>query len=122
MMSFLKQDGLNKNIHLVNIEPEVGGNGQPVAFNPGDDDCHVNVTLRLGIALRVGAVQIDLRLCAEPRSDYALVVSDESDGFVSGENFCIIHCCICFVSSIISRHFSAFSERAMPVLYSGYRA
>ena len=45
--------------------------------------------------------------------DYSLIVSDESDSFVSGENFCIIHCCICFVLSIISRHFSAFRERAM---------
>lgn len=116
VLPFLKQDGLNENIHFVNINPEVGRKGQPVAFNVWYDDGHVNVALWFGIAFGIGAIHIDFRLGGKPWGDYSLVVSDEAEGFIAGKNLSFIHCCICFVSSIMFRLVCSLRERAMPLL------
>ncbi len=116
VVPFFKQYRFDEDVYLVNVKPEVGGYGQPVAIDIGNDDSYINIAFGLGIALGVGAVHKDFRLDGKPWGDYSLVVSDELEGFVSGKNSCIIHCCICFVLSMISRHFCSLSERAMPVL------
>ena len=105
VVPLFKQYRFDEDVYLVNIKPEVGGYGQPVAIDMGNDDSYINIAFGLGIALGVGAVHVNFRLSAESWSDYSLVVSDELEGFVSGKNSCIIHCCICFVLSIISRLF-----------------
>lgn len=105
VVPFFKQYWFDEDVYLVNVKPEVGGHGQPVAIDMGNDDSYINIAFGLGIALGVGAVHIDFRLDGKPWSDYSLVVSDELEGFVSGKDSCIIHCCICFVLSMISRLF-----------------
>ena len=87
MMTFFKQYRLNEDVHFIDIHPKVCRDSQPVALYMGHNDSHVNVALRLWIALRVGTVQIDLRLCVEAGADYSLIVADESESFVAAENF-----------------------------------
>ena len=51
VVSLFKQDWLNEDVHLVYVEPKIGGYGQPVTLYTGNYDSHVDVALRLGIAL-----------------------------------------------------------------------
>ena len=95
----LHQYGLDEDAHLAHVVTKFCGERQPVPFYLWNDNGHVDIAPRVGIALGVGAVHIDLRFGGEAGSYHSFVVSDELEGLVSGESLWSIHCRICLVLS-----------------------
>ena len=66
------------------------------------NDGNIDIAVRIGITLTVGAEHHDARLNLKTRCYDLFVASDESDGLVAAESSSFIHCINCLVSSIIS--------------------
>ena len=99
---FCHEDWLDEETHLIDIMPEKLGDFQfPIAIC-WHDDSNVDIAVRIGITLTVGAEHHDARLHIKTRCYDLLVSSDESDGLVAAESSSFIHCVNCLVSSIIS--------------------
>ena len=115
---FGHEDRLDEETYLVNIVPELLGNLELAVTVCRHDDSYVNVAVGIGVALRVGTEHHHLRLHVEAGTYDSLVSADEFEGLVSGK-CSFIHCCICFVSSIICRQACGVSVRASSSLSSG---
>ena len=115
---FGHEDRLDEETDLVYIVPELLGNLKFAVTVCRNDDSHVDVAVGIGVALAVGAEHHYLWLHVEARSYDSLVSADELEGLVSGK-CSFIHCCSCFVSSIICRQACGVSVRASSSLSSG---
>ena len=109
---------LNEETDLADIAPELLGEFELAAAIGGHDDSHVDVTVRVGVALAVGTEHHDLRLHVEAGAYHLLVSADELESLVAGK-CSSIHCCICLVSSIICRQACGVSVRVSSSLSSG---
>ena len=115
---FGHEDWLDEETDLVDIMPELLGNLELAVTVCRHNDSHVNVAVGIGVALRVGTEHHHLRFHVEAGTYDSLVSTDEFEGLVSGK-CSFIHCCICFVSSIICRQACGVSVRASSSLSSG---
>lgn len=108
---FGHEDWLDKETDAADIAPQAHRHFVLAVAVGGHDNGHVNVAVRIGVALAVGAEHHDARLDIKAMCYDLLVSSDESDGLVAAESSSFIHCCSCLVSSIIRRQNSSVSVR-----------
>ena len=115
----LHENGFDERVHLADIATDVCPLMPLVNNNSrGNDDSHVDVAVRGGVALGVGAVHIDLRLGLVARRYDSLVESDDVEGFFSGKRSSI-HCVSSLVVVIICSQISFDSDRAAATFCSG---
>lgn len=115
---FSHEDRFDEETDLVDIVPELLRNLELAVAVCRHDDGYVDVAVGIGVALRVGSEHHHLRLNFKAGTYDSLVSADEFEGLVSGK-CSFIHCCICFVSSIICRQACGVSVRASSSLSSG---
>ena len=81
---FSHEDGLDEETDLIDVMPEKLGDFQLAVAVSRNNDCHVDVAVRIGIALAVGTVHHDLRFNGKAGADNLLVSANETKGLVAG--------------------------------------
>ena len=115
----LHKDGFYEYADFADVANDVGPLFPWVGdFTLWHDDGHVDVAVRVGIALGIGTVKNDLRLSLIARAYHLLVASDGVDGFVSGKRSSI-HCVSSLVVSMMCKQPSLLSDRAAATFCSG---
>ena len=115
----LHEHRLYEHAHLTDVAPQVGRLLPVVGdFTSRQDDRHVDVTVGVGIALGVGAVHDDLRLCLVARPYHSLILPDGVEGLFSCKRFSI-HCVSSLVCSMKYWLISLLSVRAVAAFCSG---
>ena len=115
----LHENGFDERVHLADIATDVCPLMPLINNNSrGNDDSHIDVAVRGGVALGVGAVHIDFWLGLVARRYDSLVESDDVEGFVSGKRSSI-HCVNSFVVLMMCWHASLLSIRAAASFCSG---
>ena len=98
----LHEDRFNKHADLAYVAADVSPLAPVVGnFHLGHNDGDIDVAVKIGIFLSVGAVHINLGLGVVAGCYDLLVSLDDTDGFVSAESFSSIHCVSSLVVSIM---------------------
>ena len=113
------KDGLDEKAHLINVVPKILGYLKLPVTISRNNDCNVDITVGIGIALAVGTEHEYARLHVETRTYHCLVAAHQLQSLFAGQSFSFIHCCNCFVSSIRERHVCGVSMRERASLSSG---
>jgi len=98
------KDWLDEKTHLIDIVPQILGYLKLFITIRRNNNSNVDITVGIGIALAVGTEHQYARLYVETRTYHCLVAAHQLQSFLTGQSCSFIHCCNCFVSSIIERH------------------